>query len=226
MTAGLVAERVGGPGRFTFVHALIRHTLYEELGATRRARMHRRIAEALEVLHGADQDGRRLSELRITGSPPPRPPMPTRPSRTHSAPVRRRRAALPTRKPSVSSTPPCSCSTVSATPTSAAGRRSWRWAGRSGGPLIPRSAPRWSRRPTTLVVAPTLRCSRWPRWIARGSDGTPRRARRTARSFACSKRPPTRLTEEDHALRSQVLSRARHRAVLDTRARTPRAVGG
>ena len=38
--------------RFSFAHALTQHTLYEDLGATRRARVHRKIAEALEELCG------------------------------------------------------------------------------------------------------------------------------------------------------------------------------
>ncbi len=50
------------PGRFTFVHDLINHTLYEELGRTRRARLHHRVAAALEELCG-DQPGDRLGEL-------------------------------------------------------------------------------------------------------------------------------------------------------------------
>jgi class 3 adenylate cyclase/tetratricopeptide (TPR) repeat protein len=49
-------------GSFTFANALINHTLYERLGATRRARMHQRAAEALEELCGADP-GDRLPEL-------------------------------------------------------------------------------------------------------------------------------------------------------------------
>lgn len=52
-------ERVGG---FSFAHALIHHTLYRELSATRRTRMHRRVAEALEDLCG-DDPGDRLPEL-------------------------------------------------------------------------------------------------------------------------------------------------------------------
>ena len=40
------------PGRYNFAHALIQHTLYEELGPSRRARTHRPVAEALEELCG------------------------------------------------------------------------------------------------------------------------------------------------------------------------------
>jgi class 3 adenylate cyclase len=49
-------------GRFYFAHALINHTLYEDLGQTRRARTHRRIAEALEAQLGEDP-GARVGEL-------------------------------------------------------------------------------------------------------------------------------------------------------------------
>ncbi|HEX2381465.1 MAG TPA: AAA family ATPase, partial [Acidimicrobiales bacterium] len=44
--ASLVREI--GAGRFGFSHALVQHTLYDSLGATRRAIHHRRIAETLE----------------------------------------------------------------------------------------------------------------------------------------------------------------------------------
>ena len=46
--ASVVVESGNVPGRFSFSHALINHILYEELGTTRLARMHRRIAEGLE----------------------------------------------------------------------------------------------------------------------------------------------------------------------------------
>ncbi|HYH62565.1 MAG TPA: AAA family ATPase [Solirubrobacterales bacterium] len=49
-------------GRFSFAHALINHTLYDELGATRKARLHRQVAEALEELCGEDP-GERIPEL-------------------------------------------------------------------------------------------------------------------------------------------------------------------
>lgn len=60
--AGVLVERTGRPGSFTFAHALINQALYDELGATRRARLHRRVAEALESLCG-DDPGARVAEL-------------------------------------------------------------------------------------------------------------------------------------------------------------------
>jgi class 3 adenylate cyclase/tetratricopeptide (TPR) repeat protein len=49
-------------GRYSFAHALIQHTLYEDLGPNRRARAHRQVGEALEELCG-DQPGSRVGEL-------------------------------------------------------------------------------------------------------------------------------------------------------------------
>ncbi len=46
-----VGER---PGRFSFGHALIRDTLYEDLPPARRVALHRRVGEALERLHDPD----------------------------------------------------------------------------------------------------------------------------------------------------------------------------
>lgn len=48
MAASLVNE--SGSGTYEFTHALVRSTLYEELSATRRARRHRQVAEAMERL--------------------------------------------------------------------------------------------------------------------------------------------------------------------------------
>ena len=58
----LVQERPGRTASFSFVHNLINHTLYDVLGVTRRARLHRRVAEALEDLCG-DDTGPRVGEL-------------------------------------------------------------------------------------------------------------------------------------------------------------------
>ena len=49
LAAGLVVESPGAPGRYSFSHALIRETLYEGMSAPRRARIHRRVGEALEA---------------------------------------------------------------------------------------------------------------------------------------------------------------------------------
>ena len=51
--ARLVAE-TGRPEQFRFEHALIQHTLYQDLGTTRRVRVHRRAAQALEERAGDD----------------------------------------------------------------------------------------------------------------------------------------------------------------------------
>ncbi len=62
VAASLLLESSERAGRFTFTHALVEHTLYEDLGLTRRARLHKRVAEALEQQCG-DEPGERLGEL-------------------------------------------------------------------------------------------------------------------------------------------------------------------
>ena len=64
VAASLLAESAERVGQFRFAHALINQTLYEGLGATRRARMHQRVAEALEELYG-DDPGERLAQLAL-----------------------------------------------------------------------------------------------------------------------------------------------------------------
>jgi class 3 adenylate cyclase len=64
VAASLLRESSERVGRFRFVHALINQTLYEGLGATRRARMHQRVAQALERLYGAEP-GDHLTELAL-----------------------------------------------------------------------------------------------------------------------------------------------------------------
>jgi hypothetical protein len=58
----LVGEVGNAPGRYYFSHALIQHTLYQDLGATRLARAHRQVAEAIEAIVG-DHPGARVGEL-------------------------------------------------------------------------------------------------------------------------------------------------------------------
>jgi len=43
-----------GAERYTFAHALVRQTLYEQMSSSRRARLHRRLAEVLERLYESD----------------------------------------------------------------------------------------------------------------------------------------------------------------------------
>ena len=54
LAAHVVEELPGTAGRYQFTHALIQATLADELSRTRRARLHARIAEALETLYGAE----------------------------------------------------------------------------------------------------------------------------------------------------------------------------
>ncbi|MGH2716598.1 MAG: hypothetical protein ACRDM7_22475, partial [Thermoleophilaceae bacterium] len=69
--AALVVPVAGRPGRFAFHHLLVGHTLYEHMGAARRARMHRRVAEAIED----EPTGARAAEVArhwAEASPPDR----------------------------------------------------------------------------------------------------------------------------------------------------------
>jgi class 3 adenylate cyclase len=56
--AGLLTEVEGVLDRYSFAHALTQHTLYEDLGASRRARAHRKVADALEQLYGSAPQAR------------------------------------------------------------------------------------------------------------------------------------------------------------------------
>jgi class 3 adenylate cyclase/tetratricopeptide (TPR) repeat protein/energy-coupling factor transporter ATP-binding protein EcfA2 len=60
--ATLITELADTPGRYSFAHALIQHTLYEDLGATKRTRAHRTVGEAIERLSGKNSD-LRIDEL-------------------------------------------------------------------------------------------------------------------------------------------------------------------
>ena len=61
-TAVSLVREGGVVGSYSFAHALIQHTLYQDIGATRRARAHRRVAQALEELDGGRPTGR-IAEL-------------------------------------------------------------------------------------------------------------------------------------------------------------------
>ena len=58
--AAVVHELPDAPGRYSFSHALVQHTLYEDLGGTRRTRLHKAVGEAIERLYGENsEDARR-----------------------------------------------------------------------------------------------------------------------------------------------------------------------
>jgi DNA-binding SARP family transcriptional activator len=60
--ARVVVEAPAGLGALRFSHALIRDSLYHDLAASERLRLHRRAAESLEELYGPDRDPH-LAEL-------------------------------------------------------------------------------------------------------------------------------------------------------------------
>ncbi len=54
--AAIIREVPNSVGRYTFRHALVRSTLYDELTTNRRVRMHWRVGEAIEARHSHDVD--------------------------------------------------------------------------------------------------------------------------------------------------------------------------
>ena len=58
----LLVESDENPGSYLFSHALIRETLYESMSAPRRARIHKRVGEAIEAMQGRRRE-RYLPEL-------------------------------------------------------------------------------------------------------------------------------------------------------------------
>ncbi|HYN98959.1 MAG TPA: AAA family ATPase, partial [Actinomycetota bacterium] len=54
LMSGLVLEHADSVGRFRFSHDLVRETILEELTATRRARLHARVGEAIDATYGDD----------------------------------------------------------------------------------------------------------------------------------------------------------------------------
>jgi tetratricopeptide (TPR) repeat protein len=62
ITARLVGELPDGGARLRFSHMLIRDSVYEDLPATRRLRLHRETGDALEALYGANPEPH-LAEL-------------------------------------------------------------------------------------------------------------------------------------------------------------------
>jgi DNA-binding SARP family transcriptional activator len=55
LLSGLVVEDADTVGRFRFAHALVREVIYDDVSRVRRARLHARVAQALEQRQGADR---------------------------------------------------------------------------------------------------------------------------------------------------------------------------
>jgi tetratricopeptide (TPR) repeat protein len=62
MAARVINELPQSVGQYSFVHALIRETLYDEISTARRVRFHRRIGETLEKVYSNNPDSH-LTEL-------------------------------------------------------------------------------------------------------------------------------------------------------------------
>ncbi len=54
LRGGLIADDPARAGGFRFTHALVREAVYANLSTSRRGRLHRSVAEAIESLHAAD----------------------------------------------------------------------------------------------------------------------------------------------------------------------------
>ena len=62
VAARIVNPIAGTPGRYGFVHTLVRETLYEELSTVQRVRLHRQVGAVLEEIHRANP-GPHLAEM-------------------------------------------------------------------------------------------------------------------------------------------------------------------
>jgi predicted ATPase len=97
--AGLIHATRRPSGTYDFVHPIVRQTLYDDLNPDRRARLHRRLAEALERAH-ADGAVDAAAEIAVQYHASAALPAPTVASGTRWRPPRRPRREPPTSVPS------------------------------------------------------------------------------------------------------------------------------
>ena len=102
--AALVREHAAAAGRYSFVHALIQHTLYDDLGPTRRARAHRRVGRSPGRSWAEDAPIPGWANWPATGSRRRSPPTWPRPSTIHDG--RRTPPWPPSPRPMPSATTP------------------------------------------------------------------------------------------------------------------------
>ena len=144
--AALVTEVRGSPDIFTFRHALIRSTLYEELSAPRRARLHQRVGEALETLVQATP-GARVEELAYHWLAATRTADIGRRSRMRARQASARSPGSRSRRRRRTSRGRSPCSSRETPTASGCGAIScWRSPMRSAGRATPPTARRWPRR--------------------------------------------------------------------------------
>ena len=143
----VLTEPADRPGRFRFAHGLIQQTLYQDLGATRRQRLHARVAQAIEERSdGGDGD---VPELACHWLAATRPAEQERALHyTCALATSRSTRSLPTMPP-VGSAVASSCSTAMPTPRI---RRAGRHSSASAAP-----SRCWATRPSaTLLEAADL----------------------------------------------------------------------
>jgi class 3 adenylate cyclase len=161
--ASLVTEVRSGAGQFTFRHALIRTTLYEELSTTRRARLHRRVGEALEELVQT-KPGTRIEELAHHWLAATQAADATKAMATRAKPASGRSPTSPSRRRRRTSRGRLACSsrgtrTASGCGATCCSRSAMRSAGRAT-PAIARrrrTRPRWRARSGTASASPSRR---------------------------------------------------------------------
>ena len=196
----LLEEAPGPAGSFRFAHGLIRETLYGDLSATRRARLHGAVGEALERTAASEAElAHHFIEAAAVGDRPRR-------STTPSAPATRRWRALAYERAADlfdAALPPSTCcpSPTSSGAASCCSRAARRRCTRAGTPRVD-AAGRHRARPARRRQRPARPRGAQPRRLR----PLPRHRRRRARR-PCSRRRCAGLSPDGSALRARLLVR-------------------